>query len=142
MEGKFSVFHCVAAGFINLKAGVYEFSDKFVMDPSVKNLRKKISLEISEHIKEDQAFVKVRLKDGRELSWFVEHAIGSVVNPMTDEQLEEKFIDVTGNVISLTAKKQLIDLVRRFEQLEDLTPLLTLCRPMKSVKREQIIPFD
>ena len=142
LEGKFSVFHCVAAGFINLKAGVYEFSDKFVMDPSVKNLRKKISLEISEHIKEDQAFVKVRLKDGRELSWFVEHAIGSVVNPMTDEQLEEKFIDVTGNVINLTSKKQLIDLVRRFEQLEDLTPLLTLCRPMKSVKREQIIPFD
>ncbi|XJZ28713.1 MmgE/PrpD family protein [Bacillota bacterium Lsc_1132] len=135
LEGKFSVSHCVAAGFFNLKAGVYEFSNEFVNDPSVINLRKKISLEISDHIKEDQAFVKVRLVDGREFNWFVEHAIGSVVNPLTDEQLEEKFIDVTGDMISMTAKKQLIDLVYRFEQLEDLTPFFNLCRPMESVKR-------
>jgi len=133
LEGKFSVFHCVASGFLNLKAAVDEFSDEFVNDPAVKELRSKINLTIDENMKEDQAQITVKLKDGREISQFVEHAIGSMDLPMTDEQLKEKFMDVTGTVISEEAKKALIDLVYRFEELEDLDEFFELCRPAEAV---------
>ncbi len=135
LEGKFSVYHCVAAGFLNLKAGVNEFTDEFVNKPEVKALRSKVNLTVDESIKEDQVRLTVKLKDGRELSHFVEHAIGSMDLPMTDEQLIEKFKDVTGNIISEEAQNLLIDLVYRFDELEDLETFFELCRPVESATR-------
>ena len=135
LEGKFSVYHCVAAGFFNLKAGVYEFSDEYVNNPSVKSLRAKISLVIDEKIKEDQVHVKVKLTDGSEFTHFVEHAIGSAQKPMTDEQLKDKFFDVTGEIISKDAKSQLIELVDRFEELDDLTSFFNLCQPTETANQ-------
>ena len=135
LEGKFSVYHCVAAGFHNLKAGVHEFSDEFVNNPSVKNLRAKISLVIDENVKEDQASVKVTLTDGKEFNHFVEHAIGSVQKPMTDMQLKEKFMDVTSDIIREDDQKMLIDLVNRFDELDDLTFFFSLCKPTDKAKQ-------
>lgn len=135
LEGKFSVFHCVAAGFLNLKAGVNEFTDDFVNKPEVKDLRSKINLTVDERIKEDQVHLTVKLKDGRVLSHFVEHAIGSMDLPMTDKQLIEKFKDVTGDIISEEAQDLLIDMVFRFEELEDLDTFFQLCRPVESATR-------
>lgn len=132
LEGKFSVFHCVAAGFFNLKAGVNEFTDDFVNNPEVKDLRSKINLTVDERIKEDQVHLTLKLKDGRELSHFVEHAIGSMDLPMTDTQLIEKFKDVTGEIISEEAQDLLIDMVYRFDELEDLDTFFQLCRPVES----------
>jgi 2-methylcitrate dehydratase PrpD len=132
LEGKFSVYHCVAAGFLHLKAGVNEFTDEFVNKLEVKALRSKIHLTVDESIKEDQVRLTVKLKDGTELSHFVEHAIGSMDQPMTDEQLIEKFKDVTGKVISEEAKDLLIDLVYRFDELEDLETFFQLCSPVES----------
>ncbi|WP_144475721.1 MmgE/PrpD family protein [Cytobacillus oceanisediminis] len=132
LEGKFSVYHCVAAGFLHLKAGVNEFTDEFVNKLEVKALRSKIHLTVDESIKEDQVRLTVKLKDGRELSHFIEHSIGSKDQPMTDEQLIEKFKDVTGKVISEEAKDLLIDLVYRFDELEDLETFFQLCSPVES----------
>lgn len=132
LEGKFSVYHCVAAGFLHLKAGVNEFTDDFVNKPEVKALRTKIQLTIDENIKEDQVRLTVKMKDGRELSHFVEHAIGSMDLPMTDQQLIEKFKDVTGNIISEEAKTLLIDQVNRLEEIEDLEEFFQLCTPVES----------
>ncbi|RFU64546.1 MmgE/PrpD family protein [Peribacillus saganii] len=131
LEGKFSVFHCVASGFLNLKASVGEFTDEFVNDPTVKGLRGKIHLVIDEQMKEDQAKLVVKLSDGRELTHFVEHAIGSMDQPMSDQLLIDKFIDVTGTIISVDAKHQLIEMVQRFETLDDLTVFFDLCRPLE-----------
>ncbi|GLB60610.1 MmgE/PrpD family protein [Cytobacillus sp. NCCP-133] len=135
LEGKFSVYHCVAAGFLNLKAGVNEFTDEFVNKPDVKALRSKINLTIDKNIKEDQAKLTVKLTDGRELNHFVEHAIGSKDLPMTDEQLIEKFKDVTGNIINGESKNRLIDLIYRFEELEDLDIFFNLCKPVEAAGR-------
>ncbi|MBS4214575.1 MmgE/PrpD family protein [Neobacillus rhizophilus] len=135
LEGKFSVYHCVAAGFFNLKAGVYEFTDEYVNDPSVKNLRDKITLVIDEKIKEDQVHLTVKLTDGPEISLFVEHAIGSADTPMSDEQIKEKFLDVTGEIICSAAKNELIDLIDRFEEVEDLTSFFQLCQPKETANQ-------
>jgi 2-methylcitrate dehydratase PrpD len=135
LEGKFSVYHCVAAGFFNLKAGVYEFTDEYVNDSSVMKLRDKITLIIDENINEDQVHMTVKLTDGRQVSHFVEHAIGSADTPMSDEQIKEKFIDVTGEIISLSAKNELIDLVNRFEEMEDLTSFFQLCQPKETANQ-------
>jgi 2-methylcitrate dehydratase PrpD len=132
LEGKFSVYHCVAAGFLRLKAGVNEFTDDFVNKQEVKTLRSKVRLRIDEKIKEDQVRITVKLTDGKELSHFVEHAIGSMDLPMSDQQLKDKFKDVTGNIISEEAKERLIDQIYRLEEIEDLDEFFQLCTPVES----------
>src|SRR5262249_44141367 len=90
LEGKFSIYHIVAAALAEGKAGEKQFSDRAVRDPVLTALRRKVSAVPSSTIKEDQASIAVTLKDGRVLTKFVEHAIGSTVNPMSDSALEAK----------------------------------------------------
>ncbi|EME84353.1 uncharacterized protein MYCFIDRAFT_152572 [Pseudocercospora fijiensis CIRAD86] len=91
LEGKFSVFHGAAVGLIYGKAGPAEYDDQVVA--SSAELRDKIDATSSDEIASDAAKVVVQLRDGSELEKFVEHAVGSLNVPMTDEQLTEKFVD-------------------------------------------------
>ncbi|MDM5200583.1 MmgE/PrpD family protein [Fictibacillus enclensis] len=135
LEGKFSVYHCVAAGLLHGKAGVKEFTDECVNDHQFKEIRNKTKLVIDQSLKEDQAEVQVTLKDGTRYSQFVEQSIGSAGNPMTDQQLQEKFKEVTGDIIGDDAKNRLIDRVYHFEELEDLNEFFSLCRPAELAKK-------
>jgi 2-methylcitrate dehydratase PrpD len=50
-------------------------------------------------IQDTQAIVKIRLRDGRELEHFTRDATGSVTNPMNDQQLSTKFIELVMPVL-------------------------------------------
>lgn len=127
LEGKFSVSHCTAVGFIDGKAAVKEFSDDRVKDPDVVTLRDKIRLTVNNDLHEDQALIKVTLNNGQVIEEFVEHAIGSQHVPMTNQQLEEKFFDVTSDILPVAQQKQLVELIWKFDQLDDLTAFFALC---------------
>ncbi|KAK3080560.1 hypothetical protein LTR53_020527, partial [Teratosphaeriaceae sp. CCFEE 6253] len=47
----------------------------------------------------DEVRLIVRFKDGSELEKHVEHAVGSLEVPMSDEQLTEKFVDQAALVL-------------------------------------------
>jgi 2-methylcitrate dehydratase PrpD len=128
LEGKFSVYHCVAAGFIDGKAGVYQFTDERVKDSELIALRDKVKLKTSNDIQEDQVRVKVTTNSGKLYEEFVEHAIGSIDVPMTNQQLEEKFIDVTGDKLSFKQKQQFIQQIYEFDRLNNLRPFFNLCK--------------
>jgi len=127
LEGKFSVYHCTAVALLDGKAGVKQFTDERVKDEQVVSLRKKIRVKVERKLQEDQVLIRVTLKDGAVIEEFVEHAIGSIYVPMTNRQLEEKFIDVTADVLSSEKQQRLIDLVWRFDQLEELHSFFALC---------------
>lgn len=127
LEGKFSVYHCTAVGFIDGKAAVKQFSDERIKDERVVALRNKIRLSINRDLHEDQAVIRVTLNDGQVIEEFVEHAIGSMDVPMTNAQLEEKFYDVTADVISADQQKQLVQMVWEFDKIENLSQFFALC---------------
>lgn len=127
LEGKFSVYHCFAVGFLDGKAAVKEFSDQRVKDVEVVALRNKVKLNINKNLQEDQAVIKVTLQNGEIIEEFVEHAIGSMAVPMTNQQLEEKFYDVTSDVLIPDQQKQLVEMVWQFDQLTDLNTFFQLC---------------
>jgi 2-methylcitrate dehydratase PrpD len=128
LEGKFSVYHCVAVGLIDRKARVHQFSDQKVMDPLVMEVRDKVTASINDSIQSDQVRIKVTINSGESYEHFVDHAIGSLKVPMTNKQLEQKFLDVTDEVIPSDNKLQLIDQVWKLEQVKDIQTLLTICR--------------
>ncbi|MCA3071622.1 MAG: MmgE/PrpD family protein [Rhodocyclaceae bacterium] len=99
LEGKFSVYHSAAAGFIYGAAGEREYSDAVVRDARVIALRDKVTAVVDTTMHEDQTLVEVKLKDGRTLSKYVEAAIGSLKRPQTDADLEAKFRGLAEDVL-------------------------------------------
>ena len=99
LEGKFSVYHSAAAGFIYGAAGEREYSDAVVRDAKVVALRDKVTAVVDATMHEDQTLVEVKLKDGRTLNKYVEAAIGSLKRPQTDADLEAKFRGLAEDVL-------------------------------------------
>ena len=91
LEGKFSVYHAAAVGLLYGRAGEAEFSDDAVARPEVIALRDRVRAVVDASISEASADVTITRRDGRVLHTFVEHAIGSLQRPMSDDDLARKF---------------------------------------------------
>ncbi|MEO5925396.1 MAG: MmgE/PrpD family protein [Bryobacteraceae bacterium] len=117
LEGKFSVYFAAAAAIVEGAAGEKQFSDKLVRDPAIVALRDRVRITVDPAIHEDQVHATVTLKDGRSLEQFVEHAVGSMENPMTDAALEAKFADLADGVLPKARASRLMELCWKVESL-------------------------
>jgi 2-methylcitrate dehydratase PrpD len=99
LQAKFSVYHGCAAGLTFGLAAEDEFADAIVNRPDMVALRRKVVATVDDAIDEASADVTAVLTDGRRVHVFVEHAIGSLANPMSDAQLEAKFRGMSGAVL-------------------------------------------
>ena len=117
LEGKFSVYHSVAIALIEGAAGEKQYSDRAVHDPQVMRLRSKVTATVDSAIGPEQVDMIVTLQDGRQLHKFIAHAVGSLEVPMTDQQLEDKFADLTDGILSAPQTRRLAGLCWQAESL-------------------------
>lgn len=129
LEGKFSVFHSAAVAIIHGAAGEAEYSDAVVRDPAVVALRDRVTAVVDKSVHEDQAHVAIRLKNGKTVEKFVEHAIGSLKRPMTDADLEAKFRGLSNPILQPTATDKLIELCWRADALADIAEVARAAVP-------------
>jgi 2-methylcitrate dehydratase PrpD len=118
LEGKFSVYHAAAAAIVDGAGGEKQFSDAKVRDAGIVALRNRVKTTVDAALAEDQARVAIVMKDGARREVFVEHAIGSVDNPMSDAALEAKFLDLADGVLPTDQARRLLDTCRRIEALD------------------------
>jgi 2-methylcitrate dehydratase PrpD len=119
LEGKFSVYHAVAVAIVEGAAGEQQFSDRAVRDPVIMALRDRVSAVVDPLIKEDQVRIAIMLKDGRKLEKYIEHAVGSVQKPMSDMDLEAKFMGQADGVLPAAQARRAIELCWNIETLQD-----------------------
>ena len=117
LEGKFSVYHAAAVAIVEGAAGEQQFSDKAVLNPGTAALRDRVAAVVDPSIKEDQVRITIVLKDGRRLEKYIEHAVGSVTNPMSDKDLEAKFAGQAVGVLPADQARRVMDLCWDFEAL-------------------------
>src|SRR6201995_74776 len=117
LEGKFSIYHAVAVAIAEGAGGEKQFSDRAVNDPTVIALRGKVNPVITPGVKPEQVDMTIVLKDGRQLHRYIEHAIGSVEKPMTDQQLETKFSDLAEGIIPQPMIRRVMDACWNVESL-------------------------
>ena len=117
LEGKFSVYHAVAAAIVEGAAGEQQFSDAAVRNPVIAGLRDRVSAVVDSSIKEDQVRIAIHMKDGRVLDKFVEHAVGSMTNPMSDRDLEAKFLGQSEGVLPAEQARRVMELCWGVESL-------------------------
>ncbi len=129
LQGKFSVYHGCAAGLMFGRAGEEEFSDHVVTDAAVVALRNKVQATVDDSIDEAAADVTAVLTDGRRVHVRVDHAIGSLENPLTDAQLEAKFAALVVPVLGEARARDITAQWRSLAALPSIRTLTALCRP-------------
>jgi 2-methylcitrate dehydratase PrpD len=123
LEGKFSVYHAAAAAIVEGAAGERQFSDSSVRNPMIVALRDRIVAVVDPSIKEDQVRITITMKDGRKLDKYIEHAVGSVTNPMSDKDLEAKFAGQADGILPADQARRAMDLCWNIETLASAAAL-------------------
>jgi 2-methylcitrate dehydratase PrpD len=123
LEGKFSIYHAVAVALVEGAGGEKQFSDRAVRDPVVVALRDKVKPVIDSSIKPEQVDVTIVLKDGKTLHKFIEHAIGSLEKPMSDQALEQKFADLADGILPAAQAKHVMELCWKLETLPNVAEI-------------------
>jgi 2-methylcitrate dehydratase PrpD len=136
LEGKFSVYHSSAVAVIHGAAGEAQYSDEVVRDRKVIALRDRVSAEVERGIHEDQVRIAIKLKNGRNLEKYVEHAVGSIDRPLTDGDLEAKFRGLVDGILSKSESDRLIRLCWDVAKLKDAAEIAGASVPgRKKAKR-------
>lgn len=123
LESKFSVYHCAAVALIHGAAGERQFSDEAARDPRVVALRDKVEALPEPEFRRDQAHVSVKLRDGRSYEKKIEHAIGTLANPLSDQQIQDKFEGLAQGILAPAVTRKVIDLFWNLERLEDFSAI-------------------
>jgi 2-methylcitrate dehydratase PrpD len=71
----------------------------------------------------DAVYMELTLRDGRKLTKKVEHARGSLKNPLTDAQLEEKFRRLCKGILRPPQVARLIEQCHGLADLPDVGEL-------------------
>jgi len=132
LQAKFSVYHGCAAGLSFGRAAEEEFADDIVNRADIVALRRKVVATVDDAIDEASADVTAVLTDGRRVHVFVEHAIGSLANPMTNAQLEAKFHGMADAVLGAQRCSELIAACRDVGNAQDLRALTRLAAPAQT----------
>jgi 2-methylcitrate dehydratase PrpD len=119
LESKFSVYHGVALALRYGDADPRRFQDSYALDPALTALRARVTAETDTGLAKDQAEVIITLADGREVKTRIEHAVGSLVNPMSDADLDDKFRGLCEDALPKQKIERLLELCRDCERLAD-----------------------
>jgi 2-methylcitrate dehydratase PrpD len=124
-EARFSLPYVVSNALIHGSVRLAAFTPERLADASVRALMQRIDLLVDSGI--DAAFpgkraarVAVRLRDGRELEYLQPNRKGDPEEPLSDEDLNEKFFELAGPVIGTAAAKALLQRLWTLETASSL----------------------
>ena len=134
LQAKFSMEFCMAILLLERRGGLAEFTDDVVNRPDVQEMIRRI--DFGTHPEAEAAgydkmttIIDIHLKDGRTVSGRADFGKGSPANPMSYDEVADKFRGCAAFANWDTARaEQIVEMVRGLESLEsvrDLTRLLT-----------------
>ena len=86
-------------------------------DPAVVELRGKVIPIIDPPISTAQVEMTIELTDGRNLRKRIEHAVGGLEVPMSDADLERKFVDLADGILPGAQARKVIEMCWKVESL-------------------------
>jgi 2-methylcitrate dehydratase PrpD len=133
LEAKFSMEYSIAVLLIHGKAGLGEYTDAAVNQPAVQAMLKRVRFyedpeaEAAGYDKMT-TILKIHLRSGKVLNGRADFGKGSPANPMSYDEVAEKFYGCAEYAKWPTVKsKEIVDYVRSLESATDLRQLITLC---------------
>lgn len=127
LETQVSIPHWLAATLARSRAGLGEATDACAHDPVVAVLRGKVILRGDPGMPPTGAAVKIVMADGTVREAAVAHCRGSAGQPMTDDELEDKFFGQAVVVIGRKDARRVAEMCRSIEAIEDAGAIARAC---------------
>ena len=132
VDAQFSMPFGAAVAILYGRASLEEYTQEKVESPQVKEMMDKITcIENPEldkvYPKQWPASVQIRTKDGRTFSTWIDSPKGDPENPLSWDELIEKFHELTPSIYSKGRVEKLIDQTKKIERQRNLkqwTPVL------------------
>jgi len=132
LQAKFSMEFCMAILLLDGKADQTQFTDAVVNRPDVQQMISRVRFYTDPEAEKAgydkmTTILKITLKDGRVISGRADFGKGSPTNPMSYNEVADKFLGCAAFAEWPTSKgKQVIDVVRRLEDISDVRMLTAL----------------
>jgi 2-methylcitrate dehydratase PrpD len=129
LQAKFSMEFCMAILILERKAGLEQFTDEVVNRPDVQALLQRVDFGVNAEAEaagfdKMTTIVEVELDDGTAVKGAADFGKGSPANPMSDDELKEKFRQCAAwGGLGAAQTRTVIDLVWRIQTLEDVGEL-------------------
>jgi len=88
-----------------------------IAHPTLVALAKRVTATVDASIREEQVQASITLRDGRTVRKRIEHAVGSLERPMSDADLDAKFLGLSRDVMPEAQARRTIELCRRIDAL-------------------------
>jgi len=126
MEAKFSIEYDIAAQALHGKAGLHQFTDALVRAPETRDMLKRIRLHPVEgalgQVKLEGRTI-VTLKNGEVLDASSNANHGRPEDPLTPQELHEKFHELSDAIVPLEQRNRIIAMCEGLEEIADIRKL-------------------
>jgi 2-methylcitrate dehydratase PrpD len=134
LQAKFSMEFCMAILLLERKGGLEQFTDAVVNRPDVQAMIAKVSFGV--HPEAEAAgfdkmttIIEIELSDGKVIKGRADFGKGSPANPMSDDELSEKFRQCAAwGGLDKPRIERVLKLVWTIEGLHDVNDLTQLLR--------------
>ena len=128
LEAKFSMQYCMATAFKDDNLNLKHFTYEAIKNEETRKLMSKIKVvgdkaidELAEKYNQiSPARVKVILNDGRELVETVIEPKGGKENPLSWEELSQKFVDCFTSVLPIAQAEKILNSIKDMENTRDI----------------------
>jgi 2-methylcitrate dehydratase PrpD len=121
LEAKYSLEYDMAAIALDGRAGMHEYTDAMVQRPEARAMmRRVIAQPQGGGMSRLQSRVVLRLKNGELHEETVNRARGTVGDPLSWDEIADKFHDCAGAMLQEAERLRVIDLCRRLDALSDI----------------------
>jgi len=128
LEAKFSLEACIALSLLDGHVKSGSFTDEKIRSPVVRDMmarveRKVVPVDSAVKTEFGPASVRAFLRGGRSLESTVEKAKGNPENPMSLQEIHEKYRDCCRDVLPQEAIEKSLALLQRLDQLKSIREL-------------------
>jgi 2-methylcitrate dehydratase PrpD len=132
-NAKFSLAYMVAYSLVHGAPMIAAFTEEAIRDERVKALAKTVSATVDPALgpgtRESPAILKVTLADGQTFEQRVDFQTGSIKNPMTQAQIENKFRDCAAQSVNADVTGKILAVLNALParpSFDDFWPLIRL----------------
>ena len=128
-----SLPYVIAAAVADRQVTPAQFEQDKIMDPRIREQLNKVEVVADPEIEKlfpklQRVIVTIHTTDGREFTKQLDYPKGDPRNPLTDQEVEEKFDALAAPVLSDEARKRVKDAVWSLEKVGSVSELMDLCR--------------
>jgi 2-methylcitrate dehydratase PrpD len=133
LEGKFSIAFVAAITWIEGTARHRQFTNEKVNRPDVQALMGRVCIAEDNSLSQIEARATVRLRGGKTSSEHIYHATGTPENPVSDEELREKFTELVEPELGARAVRRIVACVEKLREDEPLESLFGALAPAAAI---------